>query len=67
LPNASVGHKSIFVVVIRYMKGRNWLNNFRVTRDQTAKVLLLSWNEKGKDTAHAQLFKVVQVVEYFTR
>jgi len=40
LPNASVGHKNVIAVVIRYMKGGNWLSNVRITRDQTAEVLL---------------------------
>jgi hypothetical protein len=67
LANASVGHKNIIAVVIIYMKGRNRLSNFRVTRGQAGEVLLLSQNEKDKGSAHAQFFKVVQVVEYFTR
>ena len=64
LPNASVGHKNIFTVIIRYMKGGNRLSNVRVTGDQTAEVLVLA---RKKELLHAQIFKVVQIVEYSTR
>lgn len=46
MPNASVGHKNIFTVIVRYTKGRNWLSNVQITGNQTKRLLVLNWKDK---------------------
>lgn len=61
LPNASVGHKNIFTVIIRYMKGGNRLSNVRVTGDQTAEVLVLPRKKSCNTHKFSRSFKYLRI------